>query len=132
MKYLLSGVALAAVIAVAAPVWAQAPAATSPRATAPGAAPTIPPANQAMPQTSAGAETKTSAMAPRRHHAIHMRHTRYGSSAAHHGWRHAGPHTYAWHHHGWRGGHGWEGGYGGGWSDRVADRLNAEELNRVA
>jgi hypothetical protein len=126
MKHLLSGAALVAVVAVAAPVWGQTAVAPSP--------PILPPTTQAAPPavqghptgsvaaTATHATSASVATAPKRHRVVRMTHNaRYASHGYH-----------AWHrHYGWHGGYGLSGGYGGGWSDHVANQLNGQELGRV-
>jgi hypothetical protein len=130
MKHLLSGVALAAVIAVAAPVWAQTSVAPSP--------PTLPSTTQAtsqvappaLPRHPTGSVTATATRAtsasvatvPKGHRVVRTTHNaRYASQGYH-----------AWHrHYGRHGGYGLSGGYGGGWSDHVANQLNGQELGRL-
>jgi hypothetical protein len=134
MNHLLSGVALAAVLAIAAPVWAQAPTSPSTPNTPPSAssstarsaqAPAAPqkpiaatpaaPSAQApataQKATTAPASTSMEPAKPRRHaqrmHATpsHRMHAQY---------------TRHWHRYGW-----------GASSDHMANRLNAEELGRI-
>jgi hypothetical protein len=118
MKHLLSGVALAAVLAIAAPVWAQSsttsstpsapPSAAAPSTTAPSAQA---PAASERATAATPANPSTATARPRRHaqrmHASppHRLHARYG--------RH-------WHRYGW-----------GASSDHMANRLNAQELGRI-
>ena len=137
MKHLLSGVALAAIIALAAPVWAQAPTTAASPASSPTAAPNTTqmtaPAKPAMPHaaTGAGMSTASTATAPRRHGATSMRQAHRASQAGQLSKRQAGPQRFAYHRALRHRGVGWEGGSGGGSNDRMADRLNAEELNRL-
>jgi hypothetical protein len=129
MNHLLSGVALAAVLAITAPVWAQAPTSPSTPNTPPSASSTTAPqrpiaATPAAPSaqapataqkaTTAPAATASTSMEPakpRRHaqrmhatpsHRMHAQYTRH------------------WHRYGW-----------GASSDHMANRLNAEELGRI-
>src|SRR3981189_1846489 len=87
MKHLLSGVALAAVLAIAMPIWAQAP--VTPSATAPlSTSSTAPPSRAASPAPAAASEKATAAPGasagnwvqpkPRRHAHRVRRHARYG------------------------------------------------------
>ena len=130
MNHLLSGVALAAVLAIAAPVWAQTPTSPSTPITPPSAAssttapqrpiaatPAAPSAQApatAQKATTAPAATASTSMEPakpRRHaqrmhatpsHRMHAQNTRH------------------WHRYGW-----------GASSDHMANRLNAQELGRI-
>src|SRR6059058_475791 len=89
MKHLLSGVAMAAVLAIAMPIWAQAPS-TPPSATAPPNAPPNAPASSAAISTAAPAASEKAAAAPgatashwvqpkpRRHAHRVRRYARYG------------------------------------------------------
>ena len=104
MKHLLNGVAIAAALAIAAPVWAQAPATPSspPKAPAAAAAPAMP---------AAGAKMAPMAGAPMAPMAGKQRHKRMHRYMARRGM-----------HRGMRGG-------GGG--DMMTDQLNRDELARI-
>lgn len=112
MKHLLSGVALGAVLAIAVPVWAQAPA-TPLNAAAPSASSTAPPSSAASSTqapaasdkaTAAPRTTASSGAQPRPRRQVHRvrRYTRYGY---HHGY-------YRW----------------GSPSDHMARQLNAQHV----
>ena len=81
MKHLLSGVALAAVLAIATPVWAQAPS-TSPSATpSSSASSSAPPSSAAAPPSSDKATSEKATWVqpkPRRHVHRIRRYARYG------------------------------------------------------
>src|SRR3984893_2891842 len=129
MNHLLSGVALAAVLAIAAPVWAQAPTRPSPPVTPPSAASstTAPQrpiaATPAAPSAQAPATAQKATTAPAakstsmepvkpRRHAQRMHATPSHQMHAHY--------TRHWHRYG-----------GGASSDHMANRLNAQELGRI-
>jgi hypothetical protein len=138
MNHLLSGVALAAVLAIAAPVWAQAPtipstpstppsatsSTTAPSAQAPAApqrpiaatpaAPSAQAPATAQKTTTAPAASASTSMEPAkpRRHAQRMHATPSHRMHAHY--------THRWHRYGW-----------GASSDHMANRLNAQELGRI-
>ena len=114
MKHLLSGVALGAVLAIALPVWAQAPS-TPPSAAPPTASSTAPPSSTASSTqapaasdkaTAAPRTTASSGAQPRPRRQAHRvrRYARYGYHS-HHGY-------YRW----------------GSPSDHMARQLNAQQL----
>jgi len=125
MKHLLSGLALAAVMAVAAPVWAESPAVSSTLPPATQATQAALPAGQGHPMGSVtGIATHASgarvATTSKRYRVVRItHHARYASQG-----------YQAWHrHHGWHGS--MSGGYGGGWSDHIANQLNGQEMGRI-
>ena len=147
MKHLLAGVAIGAVLAITAPVWAQqAPNSPPPPATqAPTAAPMAQPATPATPQTrpmapQAQAPTPTQPMAtnaqpmpqnaneayPRHHRLAHGMRYQMSEHAHHwHHWRHA--HAWRWHHRHYAYWHrGW-GPYASWTGDWRAPQLNAQQ-----
>jgi hypothetical protein len=137
MNHLLSGVALAAVLAIAAPVWAQAPTSPSTPNTPPSAssstarsaqAPAAPQkpiaATPAAPSAQAPATAQKATTAPAATASTSMEPTKPRRHAQR---MHATPshrmhaqYTRHWHRYGW-----------GASSDHMANRLNAEELGRI-
>jgi hypothetical protein len=76
MKHLLTGVAMAAALAIAAPVWAQTSTAPmTPSASPPAAAPMTPPPSAAAPENAAAARRHAGRMNTRRymHNVVHHR-----------------------------------------------------------
>jgi hypothetical protein len=137
MNHLLSGVALAAVLAIAAPVWAQAPTSPSTPNTPPSAssstarsaqAPAAPQkpiaATPAAPSAQAPATAQKATTAPAATASTSMepakprRHAQRMHATPSH--RMHAQYTRHWHRYGW-----------GASSDHMANRLNAEELGRI-
>ena len=140
MRRLFSGVAFAALIAVAAPVWAQtptippasnAPSGNPPTAQAPATSQKAPAAPQSASSEKAKPAPKQESTAAARRMQRPMRHAGYARHMAHRGYAY-GMHPMSMHRR-----YGWSHPYYGGWgvygpTDFMARQLNRQELGQIS
>src|ERR1700693_5389188 len=157
MKRLFSGVAFAALIAIASPVWAQtptippaanAPAANPPAAQAPATTQNAPAESQNAPTMSQNANSEKAKPAVKQERAsasraMHrpMRHAGYARHVAHRGYAYGMHHMWMHRQYGWSRPsyrhYGWYRPYYGGWgmhgpTDFMARQLNSQELGQIS